>query len=155
MTANNGGHNRTALAPLWDDIGQIDGYLDQESAQDGFFWMGPKGTVTPFHHDLTNNLLVQVRGRKKVTLVPSWDVPLMRNAVHCYSGWSGPDEIADLPDASRPTLIHCTIEEGQTLFIPVGWWHHVVGFDVTISLSFTNFTRPNNFADAYTTYGQV
>lgn len=155
VTANNGGHNRQALAPLWDEIGHIDGYLDPESAQDGFFWMGPKGTVTPFHHDLTNNLLIQIRGRKQVSLAPSWDTPLMRNFLHCYSGWHSPEEIAALPDPEQPTLIHCTIEPGQALFIPVGWWHHVVGLDMTIGLSFTNFTRENDFTRGYTTYGQV
>lgn len=155
VTANNGGHNRQALAPLWDDIGQIEGYLDRGSTQDGFFWMGPKGTVTPFHHDLTNNLLLQVRGRKRVTLAPSWDTPLMRNFVHCYSGWESPENIAALPEAERPTLIRCTIEPGQALFIPVGWWHHVIGLEMTIGLSFTNFIRDNDFISGYSSYGQL
>lgn len=155
VTANNGGHNRQVLAPLWDGIGPIDGYLDPGLAQDGFFWMGPKGTVTPFHHDLTNNLLIQIRGRKRVALVPSWDTPLMRNHLHCYSGWSSPAQVAALPAQERPTLIDCIIEPGQTLFIPVGWWHHVVGLDMTIGLSFTNFTRVNDFTRGYTSFGQV
>ncbi|MES2905280.1 MAG: cupin-like domain-containing protein [Pseudomonadota bacterium] len=155
VTANNGGRNRTALAPLWDDIGGIDGYLESKSEQDGFFWMGPKGTITPFHHDLTNNLLIQIKGRKKVTLVPSWDTPLMRNSLHCYSGWTGPEALASLPDSTRPTIMQCTIEPGQALFIPLGWWHHVTGLDMTVSMSFTNFRRTNDFARDYTTYGQV
>ena len=155
MTANNGGHNRTALAPVWEDVGQIEEYLDRGSGQDGFFWMGPKGTVTPFHHDLTNNLLIQVRGRKTVTLVPSWDTPLMRNSLHCFSGWASPDALAALPDSTRPTIMTCTIEPGQALFIPLGWWHHVTGLDTTIGLSFTNFARANDFAQNYTTYGPV
>ena len=155
MTANNGGYNQTALAPLWEDIGHLEGYLVRKSEQDGFFWMGPKGTVTPFHHDLTNNLLIQIRGRKRVTLVPSWDTPLMRNALHCYSGWSSPEALAALPDQIRPKIIECTIEPGQALFIPLGWWHHVAGLDMTISLSFTNFQRANDFTQSYTTYGQL
>ena len=44
----------------------------------GFFWMGPAGTITPFHHDLTNNFMAQVIGRKRIKLAPSWDMPLMR-----------------------------------------------------------------------------
>ncbi len=155
ITANNSGHNRKALAPLWDDIWPVEGYLHRESEQNGFFWMGPKGTVTPFHHDLTNNLLMQVRGRKTVTLVPSWDTPLMRNSLHCYSSWTSPEALAELTDSARPTIIECTIAPGEMLFIPLGWWHHVTGLDMTISLSFTNFQRANDFAGSYSTYGQV
>lgn len=155
VTAGNDSHNRTALARLWDDVGPIPGYLDRESERDGFFWMGPKGTVTPFHHDLTNNLLVQIRGRKKVVLVPSWETYLMRNTRHCFSAFGSPEEIAALPEEQRPALMECVIEPGQALFIPLGWWHHVVGLDMTIGMSFTNFTRDNDFTAGYRFYNQL
>jgi hypothetical protein len=54
MTANNTSRNREALATLWDDVTPIDEYLDATSPDTGFFWFGPAGTKTPFHHDLTN-----------------------------------------------------------------------------------------------------
>ncbi len=155
VTANNGGHNRTALAPLWDEIGPLPGYLADGADQDGFFWMGPTGTVTPFHHDLTNNLLVQIMGRKRVTMIPAIDTPLMRNHLHCYSQWPGPEALATLPDGERPSLITVDLVPGDILFIPLGWWHHVVGLDTTISLSFTNFTRPNDYYSGYSTYGAM
>lgn len=155
VTAGNSEHNRAALAPLWEDVGTIPGYLSDEPGRDGFFWMGPKGTVTPFHHDLTNNLLMQIRGRKQVTMAPAAETPRMRNARHCFSGWSGPDEIAAAPEAERPRTLSCIIEPGQTLFIPVGWWHHVVGLDTTIGMSFTNFARDNDFYSDYRCYGAV
>jgi hypothetical protein len=155
ITAKNGQHNRQALSRLWDDVGTIDGYLDPQSEADGYFWMGPRGTVTPFHHDLTNNLLVAIKGRKQVTLVPSWETPRMLNHQHCFSGWSGPEALASLPEADRPTMLGCMLEPGQTLFIPVGWWHHVVGLDMTIAMSFINFTRENDFDRGYDCYGRV
>jgi ribosomal protein L16 Arg81 hydroxylase len=155
VTAKNDGHNREALARLWDDIGPLPGYLDPQAEADGYFWMGPKGTVTPFHHDLTNNLLVQVMGRKRVTLVPSWDTARMLNLEHCFSSWHSPEQLETLPDEQRPTILSFTLEPGEALFIPVGWWHHVVGLDVTISLSFINFTRPNDFDRNYSCYGKV
>ena len=61
MTANNSGKNRAALAELWDDIILFPEYLrDDDPANLGFFWFGPAGTVTPLHHDLTNNFMAQV-----------------------------------------------------------------------------------------------
>lgn len=155
VTANNNAHNRAALAPLWNDIGPIPGYLDAESDRDGFFWMGPKGTVTPWHHDLTNNLLVQICGRKRVTLVSSSQTPLMRNHLHCYSTLPEPSALGSLPEAERPRALTCVLAPGDAIFIPVGWWHYIEGLDVTVSLSFTNFARDNDFSSFYTTYGQV
>ena len=66
LTANNNSSNKSVLPELWDDIIQIPEYLDGSDRFGGFFWMGPPGTITPFHHDLTNNFMAQVIGRKRV-----------------------------------------------------------------------------------------
>lgn len=156
VTANNGGLNRDALAALWEEVGDLPGYLaPEQSVGRSFFWMGPRGTITPFHHDLTNNLLVQIGGRKRVTLVPSWETPRMLNHLHCYSALPGPAALAALPPAQRPASMECVLAPGEILFLPVGWWHHVEGLDVTIGLSFTNFTRPNDFFSGYESYGAM
>lgn len=60
--------------------------------------MGPRGTITPFHHDLTNNFMAQVIGRKRIKLASSWDIPLMRNYLHCFSGIDG----RTTPPSPRP-----------------------------------------------------
>ena len=88
LTANNNSSNRKVLPELWDDIVQIPEYLRSDQPG-GFFWMGPAGTVTPFHHDLTNNFMAQVMGRKLLKLAPSWDIPLMRNHFHVFSQVDG------------------------------------------------------------------
>ena len=76
-----------------------------QSLQNGFFWFGPAGTITPFHHDLTNNLMAQVIGRKRILLAPSWDMPLMRNLFHVYCEIDGratpPDPRAELRRSRR------------------------------------------------------
>ena len=79
MTANNTSQNRESLAALWADVPTIREYLDPASPDTGFFWLGPAGTKTPFHHDLTNNFMAQVIGRKRVKMVPLSDTPLMYN----------------------------------------------------------------------------
>jgi hypothetical protein len=73
ITAGNNSSNKNTLPELWDDIVQITEYLNPKAPHDGFFWFGPAGTITPFHHDLTNNFMAQVIGRKRVRIAPSWD----------------------------------------------------------------------------------
>lgn len=147
ITAYNDTINKQALAPLWEDVGDIS-LLKSCGGNDGFFWMGPKGTITPFHHDLTNNLLLQISGRKRVTMVAAYDSAHMRNHLHCFSGWTSPDEIRALGEAA-PKLWQCDIGPGEAIFLPVGWWHYVEALDHTIGMSFTNFPVDNDF---YTDY---
>lgn len=147
ITAYNDTVNKQALAPLWDDVGDIS-LLKSSGGHDGFFWMGPKGTITPFHHDLTNNLLLQISGRKRVTMVAAYDSAHMRNHHHCFSEWGSPDAISAQGDAA-PKLWQCDIGPGEAIFLPVGWWHYVEALDHTIGMSFTNFPVDNDF---YTDY---
>ncbi|MBZ6378078.1 MULTISPECIES: cupin-like domain-containing protein [Pacificimonas] len=149
VTANNSPVNKQSLAPLWEDVGELPGFLARQEERDGFFWMGPQGTITPFHHDLTNNLLVQIDGRKRVIMVPSWDTPGMKNYMHCYSEWTGEDFADGLSIPGRPQPWKVDIGPGDMLFIPIGWWHHVEGLSTTIGMSFTNFARDNDFYSKY------
>lgn len=152
MTANNHEHNRRTLSALWDDVADIPGYLAPVPGRDGFLWMGPKGTITPWHHDLTNNLLLQIAGTKRVLLAASHDIALMRNTRHCFSGWAGEKLEPGPATADRPKILSVDIMPGEILFIPVGWWHHVEALDVTIGMSFTNFAADNDFYSHYASY---
>jgi hypothetical protein len=153
VTAFNSGHNKVALAPLWDDFGAMPGWLAPASNRDGFFWMGPQGTITPFHHDLTNNLMVQIAGEKRVKLVPASETPRMHNSRHCFSDW--PDLPTGPGDAEHPPVLEVVLTPGDTLFLPIGWWHRVEGLTPTIGLSFTNFAADNDFYSHYASYGPL
>ncbi len=156
ITANNSGHNRHALGPLWEDLGEIPGVLRPGAARaEGFVWIGPRGTITPWHHDLTNNLLVQFHGTKRVRLVAAAQTPLMRNHLHCFSAFGQDGALADAPAEARPRVWSVDIGPGEALFIPVGWWHHVEGLTLTMGASFTGFVWPNDFGAGYSTYHQV
>ncbi len=123
---------------------------------DGFFWMGPAGTITPFHHDLTNNFMAQVIGRRRVKLVPSWDIPLMSNHLHCYSKRDG-RLMPPTPNAmfDEPQVHECVLERGEILFLPIGCMHFVEGIDISVTVSFINFVFDNDFSSNYTTYHAV
>lgn len=146
MTAYNAQSNQLAMAPLASDMGVMDGILDP-SAQ-GMIWIGGAGTFTPLHHDLTNNLLLQLCGRKKIILVAPEYRAQLYNSHHVYS------DIRDISqsDISRkfPLLDGVTIHEiilgpGDALFIPIGWWHQVTSLDFSVSITHTKFKWRNDF----------
>lgn len=152
VTANNADRNRGPFAPLFREIGEIPALLAPGGAQQGFIWIGPRGTITPWHHDLTNNLLLQIVGRKRVRMVAAHDAPLMRNDTHCFSRW-GTDDLPPGPaTADKPAVLECEIGPGDALFLPVGWWHHVEGLEPHIGMSFTAFRWNNDFYTAYDAY---
>ena len=64
LTAYNAARNVEALSVLDGDLGFLDRFLSRQvDHPHGMPWIGPAGTFTPLHHDLTNNLLVQITGR--------------------------------------------------------------------------------------------
>jgi hypothetical protein len=158
ITAGNGTVNEAALAALWPDTRPtLPEYLDPAGrVPNGFFWLGPRGTVTPLHHDLTNNFMAQVLGRKRVWLVAPEETPVLANHVHCYSEVDLRAIDYDRFPALRDVrVLEVILEPGQLLFLPVGWWHQVEGLDTTITMTYVNFLWPNEFAADYATYGPL
>ncbi|HEY0596831.1 cupin-like domain-containing protein [Sphingopyxis sp.] len=153
LTAYNGETNAAALAPLWDDMAPID--LLEPRTRDGFFWLGPRGTLTPWHHDLTNNLLVQVIGRKRVRMAPPWAFARMRNSRHCFSDWGNEALPAGNGDSAVPPVLETVIGPGEAIFLPVGWWHQIEALDLSASMSFTSFRRPNTHVEDYRSWGAL
>lgn len=148
MTANNDGHNRDALRGLMADLPPLDAYLQPGST--GFFWFGPAGTITPFHHDLTNNFMIQIAGRKRVRLVAPCDTPKMYNQRHCFSPVDGRNiDLERFPLMAGVPVRECVLAPGDILFLPVGWWHFVEALDVTITVSTTHFHWDNDFYSQY------
>lgn len=154
LTAYNSGTNAAALAPLWDDMAPI-ALLDATRPRDGFFWLGPKGTLTPWHHDLTNNLLVQVIGRKRVRMAPPWAFGRMKNSRHCFSDWGNEALPAGAGDSDVPPVLETVIGPGEAIFLPVGWWHQIEALDLSASMSFTSFRRPNAHVEDYASWGAL
>lgn len=157
ITANNADTNGEALKELWDDIVLIPEYLRGDDPRNrGFLWFGPKGTVTPLHHDLTNNFMAQVRGRKRVSLVAPYELPLLYNDRHCFSQVDVENvDYERFPAFRDVTVTQVEIGPGDLLFLPVGWWHHVRGLEISITMTFTNFLFDNDFYSTYRTYQNI
>ncbi|MBV6325251.1 cupin-like domain-containing protein [Duganella violaceipulchra] len=148
MTANNDGQNRESLQELMADAPPLPEYLDP--AGRGFFWFGPAGTITPFHHDLTNNFMIQIAGRKRVRLIAPCDTPKLYNQRHCFTPVDGRNiDLQRFPMMADVPVIDCVLEPGEILFLPVGWWHFVEALDITITISATHFKWDNDFYSHY------
>jgi Cupin-like domain len=121
-----------AFDPSWFDARQWTTHVS--------LWMGPKGTVTPLHFDLQSALLAQVYGRKHVVLAaPSESSRLYKGS----GGYSPVDpeqpDLETYPLFGDAALFEATLERGDALFLPHGWWHHVRALTASISLSMSNF----------------
>jgi hypothetical protein len=140
MVSNNRNLEASSLRPLLDDVVIPTDYLDPDPERlPGCvsLWFGPAGTSTPLHHDTTSVLFCQIVGRKRFRMIAPQETSLLAGARDYY---------ASIDDA-RPgaSIKEVIVSPGEALLLPVGWWHEVVALDASISLSFTNFRRPNRF----------
>lgn len=121
--------------------------IDEKMGRNGSnstLWIGSKGSHTDCHQDSYGyNLVAQVHGRKLWLLYPpDTDMKAVRLPyeestiysrynVYCLSE-EEEDYLSILED--KPKLI--TLEPGDVLFVPNGWWHYVESLDfVCISVN--------------------
>ena len=149
LTAYNSPRNIEAISALHPDLGFPDKFLSRDVEQpNGMMWIGPAGTLTSLHHDLTNNLIAQVVGRKRLMVLPAAEVGKLYNHLHVFS------EISDLEDPAltldrfplleQARFTEVTLMPGEMIFMPLAWWHQVRSIDFSVTITYTNFRWPND-----------
>lgn len=155
MTANNFTLDKPEFSFMREGIQNIgeqfgEGYLaSNPTAKTTFLWIGPAGIVTGMHKDLNHILFCQIYGRKTFRLYPAIQVPYMYSGLTVFGGTDpfNPDD-PRYPLFKQAKAIEITVEAGDMLYIPIGWWHHVVGETASISVSVTSFKGfPNHYVD--------
>ncbi len=149
LTAHNSARNAEAISMLDPDLGFPDKFLNHDVEQpNGMMSIEPAGTLTSLHHDLTNKLIAQIVGRKRLLVLPASEVGKLYNRLDVFS------EISDLEDpaltlAQFPRLEHArftevTLMPGEMIFMPLAWWHQARSIDFSVTISYTNFRWPND-----------
>src|SRR5690606_16747779 len=112
-----------------------------------YAWIGPKNTITGFHADSVNNMLAQIMGKKLVILsstksnkkiYPSKKFDL--GAVLSEVDLNNYDEKKH-PEFKKVEFYSATLEPGDVLYIPKGWWHYVRSLDTSISVNNFGYTK--------------
>lgn len=149
ITANNSAANQAALAPLERDLGYLDKYLTRAH---GMIWIGPAGTFTPLHFDLTNNLIAQIAGRKTVIMLPPSESARLHHHRHVFSAVRDLEDEARLalyPSAREARRFTVDLGPGDILYSPIGWWHQVRSHEFSVTMTYTNFRWPNEGFGTY------
>nr|XP_028944515.1 lysine-specific demethylase JMJ30-like [Malus domestica] len=94
------------------------------------------GTVTPLHHDPHHNVLAQVVGKKYVRLYLaslSEELYPYTEIMLCNSSQVDLDKFPKMHDLE---FHDCILEEGDMIYIPPKWWHHMRSLTPSLSVSF-------------------
>ena len=108
------------------------------------FWLGPAGTVTPLHCDYDDNIFAQALGAKRIILAPPHHDAFLypRDANPILAGSPFDPERPDYerwPLARAAAFVECTVNPGELLYVPAGWYHQVRA--LTFSLSVNRWAR--------------
>ncbi|GLV43580.1 HSPB1 associated protein 1 [Carabus blaptoides fortunei] len=109
------------------------------SGKDSTIWIGTEGAHTSCHKDSYGcNLIAQIYGRKKWILFPPEEnlkptrVPYEESSVYSQLNLFTPN-LKDFDCINKSRTV--TLNPGEVLFLPHGWWHYVENIETAISVN--------------------
>ena len=108
-------------------------------------WVGSSGTLTPLHYDLSDGILAQVIGSKRVWLIPPEEMdncylrstkrPGMDNWERQSQASLHQDDFSkQWPNLTKTKRFVADLEPGDCLYIPSMWLHEVHAREASFSL---------------------
>lgn len=152
LQSQNSNLTTTALSTLLSDLPSKFDFAEQVLGEPDArnIWIGDQKSVTSVHRDPYENLYLVLRGRKKFRLWAPVDEAVMpvkmvrtgRYVCHETEGterrfevvldedgdeipWVVLDPLTNSEDEAMGTMKEVTVEQGQMLYLPSGWYHHV------------------------------
>lgn len=106
----------------------------------GFMFFGARGIKVRIHQDMdmSNVILTQFYGRKKVVLVsPKYSALLYKLPFNTHSlvDLDNPDFVK-YPGLRYIETHECILEPGDSLYMPSGYWHYITYLDGGFSVSY-------------------
>ncbi|MCB0653159.1 MAG: cupin-like domain-containing protein [Saprospiraceae bacterium] len=124
-------------------------------------FLGGKGTIVPLHFDFLfdDGLLTQFFGRKEVILIENSQSKLLcrlpLNSISLINLFEVNYE--ENPQLKKVKGYRVTLEHGDTLYIPSGYWHQLKYTDASMSVAFRkwNLNPVKSISTAILRIGQI
>lgn len=100
---------------------------------------GPEQTVRMRPRGKEGGVEMGNTSQVDVGVVEGWDKLEGEDEERVNSGDEGGRENSEMgweEDFKKVPFVDCILEPGDTLYIPIGWWHYVRGLSVSFSVSF-------------------
>lgn len=134
---------QASLGPLEKDI-LIPTSISRRRITEVNFWAGSGNTVTELHYDPVDNLLTIIKGKKNIIIFAPDQTNKLYNAPPQLSRKSLTHSFVNIQKINKnlyPKVLdaryyECILSEGDTLFLPSGYWHVVesIGFNMAVNI---------------------
>ena len=116
-------------------------------------WIGPKNSITGFHCDWSENINVQVKGKKIFYLVsPKFNKYMYINDKFERISTTSHIDLKKIKSNKfnffkKAKVIKVKLKKGDLIYIPRGWWHYVKSLEPSIGVSFHFWNLKSFFLD--------